>query len=134
MNKVYFISGHLDISQHEFTTHYRPQLNEAVVNNGHFVVGDARGVDSYAQKYLMDKGCDVTVYHMFDKPRNNFGGYKTKGGFESDEVRDSAMTCDSDADILWLRPADEQQKKLGKKYDPNFVNGTMNNMKRRLNL
>lgn len=26
----------------------------------------------------------VTVYHMFDKPRNNRGGFPTCGGFKND--------------------------------------------------
>jgi hypothetical protein len=37
-------------------------------------------------------------------------GFKTIGGFESDEARDAQMTLDSDLDIAWVRPG---RKKSG---------------------
>lgn len=45
-------------------------------------------------------------------------GFKTVGGFESDRVRDEAMTAASDADIAWVRPGREKS-------------GTAKNLKRR---
>ena len=126
---TYFISGHLDLSKKEFQAHYMPQLEAVIQNGGKFIVGDARGADSLAQKYLI--GQPVIVYHIGSTPRNNYGNFMTQGGFKSDADRDAQMTADSDVDILWIRSAAEQQKRLGAKYDPNYINGTTKNMLRR---
>lgn len=67
------------------------------------MVGDARGADAIAQDYLWGKTEKVTVYHIFDRPRNN-PGFLTVGGFKSDAERDEQMTAVSDADIAWVRP------------------------------
>lgn len=131
---TYFISGHLDLTKNEFTQHYIPQLQNAILTNSSFIVGDARGADSLAQQYLLDNLNDTTkviVYHMFEKPRNNVGNFATKGGFKSDETRDAQMTNDSDKDILWTRPVEEQIKKLGNRYNPQYISGTTKNMLRR---
>jgi len=117
---IYFISGHLDLTQQEFDTYYQGHLVRAVANDGVFVLGDARGADAMAQEYLKGNK-NVTVYHMFDKPRNNIYGYKTVGGFKSDEERDAAMTAASNADIAWIRPGRERS-------------GTSKNLKRRNNI
>lgn len=70
--------------------------------------GDARGADAQAQEFLRAQGCrDVTVYHMFERPRNNAGFFKTKGGFGSDIERDLALTQASDLDLAWVRPGRE---------------------------
>lgn len=136
MSKIYFISGHLDLTENEFTKYYISKIDTAIENDGNFIIGDARGADSFAQKYLSSKGPHlankVTIYHMFDKPRNNFGKFPTIGGFVDDNSRDSQMTKDSNEDILWIRPDDEQKKKLGSKYNPSYVNGTTKNMMRRV--
>lgn len=110
--KTYFVSGHLDLTDDEFKEHYEPRLNAAVREGAHFVVGDARGADSLAQLHLahilapglFDR---VTVYHMFDGPRNNLGKFPKRGGFKSDADRDTAMTAESDANIAWVRPGRE---------------------------
>lgn len=132
--ETYFISGHLDLSKKEFDENYKNKILDEISKNSLFIIGDARGADSLAQKFLVENNVNyenVTIYHMFEKPRNNFGVYKTKGGFQSDEERDIEMTLNSDDDILWVRSAKEQQKKLGNKYDPNFINGTTKNIMRR---
>lgn len=74
---VYFISGHLDLTEEEFITHYIPKIDAALQSkqNIAFVVGDARGCDSRAQKYLLNFPWLVTVYHMFESPRNNIGNF-----------------------------------------------------------
>ena len=115
---TYFISGHLDLTKKEFDEHYKEPIDAAIFNDCSFVVGDARGTDLLAQNYLMYKTKKVTVYHMFDGPRNNSFGYETCGGFTSDKERDSNMTKDSDADIAWVRPGREKS-------------GTAKNIKRR---
>lgn len=111
------ISGHLDLTEAEFTEHYLPLIQSALDQGNEFIVGDARGADKIAQDYLYEifnafvvkkfELCPVTVYHMFTKPRNNHG-FKTVGGFTSDDERDSAMTAASDYDIAWVRPGREK--------------------------
>jgi len=109
---IAYISGHLDLTETEFTEHYVPALQKAIENGDEFIVGDARGADAIAQKYLKAifsmraQIAPVKVYHMFQKPRNN-ANFKTIGKFSSDNERDSAMTAASDYDIAWVRPGRE---------------------------
>jgi hypothetical protein len=138
MSKTYFISGHLDLSQEEFDANYKDRIVNAINNNSNFVIGESRGADSLGQKLLsvytkkdLSLYDRVTVYHMFDTPRNNFGNFITIGGFTSDEERDEAMTKASDEDILWMRDPKEQRKRLGAKYNPYHISGTTKNMLRR---
>jgi hypothetical protein len=109
--KIYFVSGHRDITYNEFVTHYLPILNKVVREpNSKFVVGDYEGVDLHTQVFfrLLAFRPDVTVYHMGDKPmRCEAGWFKTKGGFTNDEERDAAMTAISDEDIAWVRKGKE---------------------------
>ncbi len=114
---IYFISGHLDITEEEFREHYQPLIDNAHEADSSFVVGDAGGLDTRAQQYLSKIGANVVVYHMFDSPRNNVG-FPTCGGFKSDNERDTAMTNSSDVDIAWVRPGREKS-------------GTAKNIKRR---
>ena len=105
---VYFISGHRDITKEEFEKYYVPKIDTTLENdnNATFVVGDYYGVDIMAQDYLVNKGVqdNVTVYHMFESPRNHNTMIKSlKGGFKNDEERDSAMTSVSDFDIAFVR-------------------------------
>ena len=107
IEKVYFISGHGDITPEEFKEHYADVIDEKIVEgNCYFVIGDYHGVDTLAQKYLKKKGAKATVYHMFEKPRNN-AGFPTFGGFTTDEDRDANMTIVSDEDIAWVREGKE---------------------------
>lgn len=107
---TYFISGHRNITKEEFEINYKPSIDFALYEDpqAKFVVGDYYGVDIMAQNYLVDDiGVDqnrITVYHMFDSPRNkNEKITKTKGGFTSDEERDTAMTKASSKDIAFVR-------------------------------
>ena len=102
-----FISGHLSLTDAEFNEHYRSAIDEALSRGDTFVVGDARGADTIAQNYLLGRTQAVVVYHMFTEPRNN-AGFKTIGGFKTDEERDKQMTADSDHDIAWVRPGRER--------------------------
>ena len=114
---IYFISGHLDLTDEEFSEHYQPLIDNVLTDEASFVVGDARGADTKSQSYLHGKTDKVTVYHMFESPRNN-KGFNTKGGFTSDSSRDKQMTLDSTHDIAWIRPGRENS-------------GTARNLKRR---
>ena len=112
-----FISGHLSLTEDEFDDHYRAVIDEALNRNESFVVGDARGADKLAQKYLLGKTESVVVYHMFTDPRHNVG-FDTVGGFQSDQERDAQMMKDSDRDIAWVRPGREKsgtQKNLNRR-------------------
>ena len=117
---IYFVSGHLDLTREEFLENYAHRLRTAVAEGAEFVVGDAKGTDSMAQELLNSLSASVTVYHMFDLPRNNCG-FKTVGGFKSDDERDSAMTENSNYDIAWIRPGREKS-------------GTAKNLRRRLRM
>lgn len=117
--RTYFISGHLDLTTEEFKEHYQPMIENVIAGKYSFVIGDARGTDTLAQEFLKDYQ-NVTVYHMFDKPRNNVGSHKTVSGFKSDEERDNAMTLASIHDIAWVRQGRENS-------------GTAKNLKRREN-
>ena len=108
MPTTYFISGHLDLTAEELVEHYVPRLEVAVAGGARFVVGDARGCDARAQAWLAGKQADVTVFHMFEHPRNWIEGFPKRGGFQSDEDRDVAMTLASDDDIAWIRPGREK--------------------------
>ena len=110
LDKVYFISGHKEISEAEFEFTYIPYINRvmAQVEDVRFIIGDCSGTDFMAQNYLVDiAGFDpsrITVYHMFETPRNiNPQITNTVGGFESDEERDTAMTNASRHDIAFVR-------------------------------
>lgn len=107
--KTAYISGHLKLSAAEFEEHYVPKIQEAAKRGDSFVVCDARGADTMAQEYFYQIGVEnVTVYHMFDKPRNNKYHFPTKGGYKTDDERDAACTATSDYDIAWVRPGREE--------------------------
>jgi hypothetical protein len=119
--KIYHISGHLNVSDEEFAEHYAGRIRAAVEEGAGFVVGDARGADQKGLALLWEllPGSDrVTVFHMFGKPRNN-PGFQTKGGYTSDDERDAACTAASTHDIAWVRPGRE-------------TSGTAKNLARRL--
>ena len=127
-NSTYFISGHRDISEQEFMDNYAKTIDAVLSANpdASFVVGDYHGVDIMAQDYLLGyKHVDpskVTVYHMFDKPRYaNLNVTNLKGGYTSDEDRDTAMTEASFEDIAFVR-------------DHTKLSGTAQNILRRRHL
>lgn len=130
---IYFISGHRDLTREEFEEYYIPLIDEAMDNfdfDG-FVVGDYQGVDKMAMDYLWNASGDLTIYHMFDTPRNTPMGASIKlceenginfmGGYLTDEERDSAMTRASDVDIAFVK-------------DNRWDSGTAQNIKRRHSL
>jgi hypothetical protein len=106
--KICFVSGHLDVTDEEFNTHYTPTILEAVQQGAVFVVGDARGADLLFQRFAAAHALSVTVFHLFEAPRHNAAGSPTRGGFASDQERDAAMTLASTEDIAWVRPGREK--------------------------
>jgi len=112
----FFISGHGDLTLEEFEEHYHPMIEKALSEDGWFVIGDYKGADTMANKFLSDylffnksmfPYTEVIVYHVGDKPRNNPGRFETFPGFSSDEERDATMTRHSSVDIAWVRPGRE---------------------------
>lgn len=111
---IYFISGHRNLSKEEFELYYEPVIDNTTVNDPdpEFVVGDCDGVDKFAMDYIYNNlRCPLTIYHMFNSPRNTPEGMEMEdvdevyfvGGFTSDEERDSAMTKASDFDIAFIK-------------------------------
>lgn len=134
MQRICFISGHLDISPKEWEDNYKNRIDKAIKAGCSFVVGDAKGTDSISADYLWEQGVkDVVIYHMFDKPRNN-PGYPTQGGFKTDTERDEAMTKNSKEDIAWVRSEEESKKLYGKKYRSGRISGTQQNLNRRIEM
>lgn len=134
---IYFISGHRDLSKEDFKKYYIPIIEEIIrkEQNTTFVIGDCNGVDSFAMDYLYcthADDCCIIIFHMLESPRNTPMGLKVedfinmrngnrvffRGGFESDEERDSAMTRISDFDIAFVK-------------DNRWDSGTAQNIKRR---
>jgi hypothetical protein len=114
-----FISGHIDITDEEFSIHYIPFIDKAIKNRHNIVVGDCKGTDIKAQEYISQFNYPwFWIYHMFTSPRNEVPCTALVGGFSSDEDRDKAMTLISTYDIAWVRPGRE-------------TSGTAKNIKRR---
>lgn len=106
---IYFISGHIDLSKEEFSTHYTPLIDKVCQDpSATFVVGDCYGADDYAQIYLHSKNRFFVVYHKGDRPRCNKTNAYAIGGFLSHTSKDQAMTEASDLDIAWVRPGKEE--------------------------
>lgn len=106
--KTYFVSGHRNITEGQFEK-YKSELANIVKErpDALFVVGDYHGVDIMVQNFLLDElqidPHQITVYHMFDAPRNvNPNVINTVGGFECDEDRDAAMTMASSHDVAFV--------------------------------
>jgi hypothetical protein len=121
---TYFISGHRDLSEHEFEYYYIPMIEKAIENmpDAKFVVGDCDGCDIMAQNYLvkiLDDISKITVYCPGENPRNiNSEIINIKNNFEDDRVKDVAMTNASFSDIALVR-------------DPKVWSGTGENILRR---
>lgn len=107
--KTAFISGHRDLTPAEFAQHYEPLIDKAIEKRHLFVVGDASGADSMAQKYLAQHISEdgITVYHAGMKARNLYGMFNIQGRYHSQTEKDKAMTAVSGYDIAWVRPGKE---------------------------
>jgi hypothetical protein len=124
-----FVSGHLDLTQAEFDERYAPLIARRAGEGCRFVVGDAPGCDTMAQRLLgvllgVDCARRVRVFHMLQRPRNHCIPCPTVGGFGSDEERDAAMTAASTHDIAWVRPTGSKR----------HSSGTAKNLQRRRDL
>lgn len=127
---IYFISGHRDLEYEDFKKYYIPTINRMIKEdeNAEFIVGDCNGVDKFAMDYIFkNHKVPLTIYHMFDTPRNKPSGLGSSpelegvyfnGGYKSDIERDSAMTKASDLDIAFIK-------------NGRWNSGTAQNIKRR---
>lgn len=76
MHKV-FISGSMRIKN--LDGNVLDRINNIIDSNYQVIVGDADGVDSSIQKYLISQEIkSVLVYCSGDKPRNNIGHWHTE--------------------------------------------------------
>lgn len=108
-----FVSGHIDLTEDEFDKYYAPHIDTELAWNpdAHWVVGDSKGADVMAQRYLWSKGVkDVTVYHTSNHtgPLHNPHNYPTNGKYPNHTQKDAAMTRASVRDIAWVRPGREK--------------------------
>lgn len=127
---IYFVSGHRDLPYEDFELYYKPIIDNVIANDEtpEFVVGDCEGVDKFAMDYIFEYYIiPLTIYHIGNSSRNipkglsenpESEGVYFKGGFTSDEERDSAMTKVSDFDIAFVK-------------DNRWNSGTAQNIKRR---
>jgi len=138
MSKIYFISGHGDLTRGEFNEHYVKKINDAMSEDANFIIGDSFGCDFMAQKYLFkisktnpDIHKNVTIYYKEEEPQMNLGNFRSIK--ISDEDLDEFMTNSSTSDILWIRPENRQKTKLGNRYNVYHLNRPVKNMLRRNN-
>lgn len=109
IKKIFFISGHRDITNEEFNKLYIPKILNAINDyNAYFIMGDYEGVDIMTQNFLINEiGYDVDkicVYHMGLFPMNINENIKNiKPYFLNDIHRDSTMTKESNEDIAFIR-------------------------------
>ena len=126
ISHTYFISGHRNLLEEEFSAYENAILKVLNGDDGHlakFIVCDYEGADIMIQNYLLDNlSIDpnrITVYHMGDKPKFvNPKVTQLKGGFQTDDERDTAATRDSAFDIAFVR-------------DNKIMSGTAENILRR---
>lgn len=142
MSKIYFISGHGDLTREEFDEHYVKRINDIVNDdseqNINFIIGDSLGCDFLAQKHLNKLSkknpnihkC-ITIYYGEEEPQINLGNFRSIQ--VSDEDVDAFMTNSSTDDILWIRQEKPQKSKLGNKYNVYHLNRPAKNMLRRNN-
>ena len=64
---IALISGHTDLSEADFSRHYRLQLISALDQGHHFILGDAAGADAFALTYLLSPA--VVLAHPDVKER-----------------------------------------------------------------
>lgn len=142
---TYFISGHTNLTQDEFDTHYKQKILELLKDdNNKFVVGESIGVDRMAQDLIADYIKNVkhdifmsqlTIFHVGRFPRYKSDGYiKSIGGFKSHSEKDAAMTIASNYDIAYVRPIEESKKLYGDKFNPKMKSATQRNIERRIKL
>lgn len=116
---IYFISGHRDLTPTEFELYYAPAIRNATNydRNSRFVIGDCVGADEMAILFLLELGIPsskITIYttaeevgrcRLFKEIQEYDLRCYTE--FKTEDLKDTAMTRDSDTDIAFIRPGKE---------------------------
>lgn len=111
LNKMTFkmvkvlICGHIDLSEEDFCKYYMPCITKYSVQYDDFYVGGARGVDTYAQKFLKKENAwTVTICDKGDQNNNLYPEeFRHINGFSSYIERDGFMTDIVSDIIVYLR-------------------------------
>lgn len=111
---IVMISGHLDAPQSYFDEYYIPLIYSALMMGCKFVIGDARGIDAFAQAFLHSLGIrDVVIFHAttpsYNTPRHNIGKWPTDGNWATQTQKDAAMTAKSTKDIAFVAEGREHR-------------------------
>jgi len=103
-----FISGSISINR--LPPLALEKINAIIEKNYRILIGDAKGVDSLVQEYLLKKKySNVIVYFTGENIRNNAGGWESnkiitgaenKKGRELYTVKDKAMANDADYGLM----------------------------------
>lgn len=103
---IYYVFGHHDLTEEEFSIHYIPKLEKLVALGVRFVVADSGFTNLKIQNLLRKLGGKATIYHTGSSPQYNVG-FPTKGNFKSKRARNVVMTGESNEDLYWCRPGQE---------------------------
>jgi tRNA(Ile)-lysidine synthase TilS/MesJ len=126
-----FISGSISIDK--LPAPALEKINSVISKNYRILIGDAKGVDSLVQEYLLKKKYDnVIVYFTGENVRNNAGDWESnkiiadsdkKKGRELHTVKDKAMAKDADYGLMvWDGKSKgtlgniKEMKKLNKRF------------------
>lgn len=102
-----FISGSIRIKKLPQSAIIK--INNIIDKNFQIIIGDAKGVDSLVQKYLLEENFqNVIVYYAGDKVRNNLGNWpiknvsnnSTKKGRDLYTLKDIQMANDADYGLM----------------------------------
>ena len=127
--KVVFISGHNDLDIKEYVKWYGPIISEYVNKGYYFVVGDCKGIDTFAQYQLnhllpKDQLKRVKIFYKGDKPAYCLSEeFFQLGGFVSHEEAAVAMTICSDIDVAFVKVGRENTltaQNIIRRFTPNF--------------
>jgi hypothetical protein len=118
--EIAFVSGHLDLSYDDFITHYSKKIDIAIEKNHNFVMGNARGCDTYAYRSCKLKGVSDNKITIVKRE-----------SYESARKRDEYLTLISTYNIAYICPDEETKKLLGNKYNSKYISGTQQNINHR---
>jgi hypothetical protein len=112
---IVFIAGYQDLTNQEFTEHYKGELDRTIAHSDSFLLSDEPGACTMAFEYLQSKHIDgsrILVYTSSDTgtPTNiNTSQFQAVDG--GDTERYIAMAYESNTNIIWIRPEDWPQLK-----------------------
>ena len=139
-----FISGPLDVDSSYFDAYYRPAIDVGISSNHTFIIGPVSGIYTLALNYLVSHidPSRVSIYMTSWEAPSHRTRLEALGVNQvvlspDDAVttreRDSAMTRESDYDILRFRTEKECHEMYGKMWRARVSNTEMNWRRRRGN-